>query len=182
MIANITIANRTNSPIWSNGAIALIIDFKTTCKPEIQEKYISFQVSVYLLKIMKGMQSGCNMKSVSNMHPNNILFYCHKWSTLRTQQMHSCSGFINFFIFNFHFAKILLKNSKFFNGILFSKKRKIISPFLSNQVKIRVNIILLFWSIFSTYSSDFRVTSILHCVRWNAIFKLFTLSGIASPF
>lgn len=33
MIANMTIANKTNTPIWSKGAIALIIDFKTTCKP-----------------------------------------------------------------------------------------------------------------------------------------------------
>ena len=33
MIAKITIANKTNNPICSNGAMALIIDFKTTCKP-----------------------------------------------------------------------------------------------------------------------------------------------------
>lgn len=33
MIANITIANNTKRPICSKGAIALIIDFKTTCKP-----------------------------------------------------------------------------------------------------------------------------------------------------
>lgn len=33
MIANIMIANKTKTPIWSKGAIALIIDFKTTCKP-----------------------------------------------------------------------------------------------------------------------------------------------------
>lgn len=35
MIANMTIANKTKSPIWSNGAIAFIIDFKTTCKPRL---------------------------------------------------------------------------------------------------------------------------------------------------
>lgn len=33
MIAKITIANNTKRPICSKGAIALIIDFKTTCKP-----------------------------------------------------------------------------------------------------------------------------------------------------
>ena len=41
MIAKMTIANRTKSPIWSNGAMAFIIDFKTTCKPRSIVKSIT---------------------------------------------------------------------------------------------------------------------------------------------
>lgn len=33
MIANMMIANNTNKPIWSSGAMALMMDFSTTCKP-----------------------------------------------------------------------------------------------------------------------------------------------------
>lgn len=33
MIANITIANKTSNPICNRGAMAFIMDFRTTCKP-----------------------------------------------------------------------------------------------------------------------------------------------------
>lgn len=61
-MANMTIANNTNKPICSNGAIALMIDFKTTCKPAqgIKTKlenlfnhslYISHPIIVFTLEI-----------------------------------------------------------------------------------------------------------------------------------
>lgn len=36
-MANMMMANNTNSPIWSNGAIALMMDFNTTCRPAERE-------------------------------------------------------------------------------------------------------------------------------------------------
>lgn len=57
-MANITIANNTKRPICSNGAIAFIMDFKTTCKPvnEIvnffQEKRIKIKNNI-LVKFLE---------------------------------------------------------------------------------------------------------------------------------
>lgn len=55
MIANIMIANKTKTPIWSKGAIALIIDFKTTCKPImfiiIKEIYFRVMRRIFFINI-----------------------------------------------------------------------------------------------------------------------------------
>jgi hypothetical protein len=45
MIANMTMANSTNNPIWSKGAIARMIDFNTTCRPgEVNKMYRNYSL------------------------------------------------------------------------------------------------------------------------------------------
>jgi len=54
MIANMMIANNTNKPIWSSGAIALMMDFSTTCRPIRGEKNIQ---GVYVLLARRSIAS-----------------------------------------------------------------------------------------------------------------------------
>lgn len=45
-MANITMANKTNNPIWSKGAMAFMMDFSTTCKPKFitfDQLYVGFE-------------------------------------------------------------------------------------------------------------------------------------------
>lgn len=66
MIANMMIANNTNNPIWSSGAIALIMDFSTTCKPTRKEND-----NLYLAS---KMQIIC---FISNSHRWQLMHYIH---------------------------------------------------------------------------------------------------------
>lgn len=72
MIANITIANKTKTPIWSKGAIALIIDFKTTCKPIVDvggriKRKMLVPCSISRLKINKSSLHWLQQKTKSTI-------------------------------------------------------------------------------------------------------------------
>lgn len=50
-MAKMTIAKSTNSPICSNGAIALMMDFKTTCRP-IREMKLYYNCSKAQIEVL----------------------------------------------------------------------------------------------------------------------------------
>lgn len=48
MMAKMTMANKTNNPIWRSGAIALMIDFKTTCRPGVASWLATHYAAFYV--------------------------------------------------------------------------------------------------------------------------------------